>query len=161
MSRPILFLDIDGVLNSHAWFSRRPEKPFENWANRIDPAAVGLLNQLIDRVPDVQFVLSSSWRLYHELDVVRALLRERGFVGEIIDKTPHLLPRRMSGPGRPRGEEIALWRESNQHTGPFVILDDDSDMGDLLPHLVKTRFGRGLTQVHVDRAVKALTGAGE
>ena len=39
----------------------------------------------------------------------------------------------------------------------FIILDDDSDMGDLLPFLIKTNRQVGLTKENVQQAIKKLT----
>lgn len=64
----IIFLDIDGVLNSHASCSALggvpwPMKPY-NWGF-FDRVAVGLLRKAVNQTGAV-CVLSSSWR--HHLD---------------------------------------------------------------------------------------------
>lgn len=151
MSKVIL-LDFDGVLNSHAWFKRRPtidngERVMR--AHSLDPAAVGLLNQLIDRT-DAKVVISSTWRMFG-LHQCKAFLSMRGFCGKVIGATPEL--------GGPRGKEIQWWfdqLEDWQRPESFVILDDDSDMEHLLPRLIKTTFDVGITQEHVDAAVEML-----
>jgi hypothetical protein len=38
----------------------------------------------------------------------------------------------------------------------FVILDDETDMCEFLPHLVKTSMDGGLTDAHVDLALEML-----
>jgi hypothetical protein len=143
---PIIFLDFDGVLNSHAWFAARRD------STQLDPAAVALLNQLIERT-DAQVVVSSSWRIGFSRLELEAGLRQVGFAGTVLDVTPNLRE------AYARGKEIALWRMQNRHVGPFVILDDDSDMGELMPFLIKTGFDLGLQQEHIDRAVAILTEA--
>ena len=58
----IVFLDFDGVLNSHAYFNARTEK-FEDVgeAGELDPTAVERLNRIIDATGAL-VVVSSSWR---------------------------------------------------------------------------------------------------
>lgn len=50
----LLYLDIDGVLNRHERHS--------NGYSGMHPYPVGLLNQMLEDLPDVQLVISSAWR---------------------------------------------------------------------------------------------------
>lgn len=50
----LLFIDIDGVLNTH-W-------TFENGYCGIRPELADRLNTILKEVPDLQIVISSSWR---------------------------------------------------------------------------------------------------
>ena len=50
----IVFLDIDGVLNSH--------KPHPNGYCGISPECAQRFNHILDKFPDVKLVISSSWR---------------------------------------------------------------------------------------------------
>lgn len=141
-----IFLDFDGVLNSERWYARgRRDSLCTGSAKSIDPAAVGLLNQLIDR-SGARIVVSSTWRLAG-LHSVRATLAQRGSIGRVVDVTPEL--------GGPRGKEIEWWLRRNA-ASRIVILDDDSDMGDLLPWLVKTSHQEGITEDHVEAALAIL-----
>lgn len=146
--RRVIFLDFDGVLNSHEWQLRRHESRRERGATLgLDPAAVGLLNQLIDRT-GAQVVVSSVHRK-DGLRHCRRLLTRCGFTGEVIGQTPDLQTL--------RGLEIQAWLDAQEAPDTFVILDDDSqDMAHLLDRLIQTGFHNGLTQAHVDAAVKML-----
>ena len=55
----IIFLDIDGVLNSIGWVERTKGTAYED--KEIDPSKVRLLKQIIDKT-DAKIVLSSTWR---------------------------------------------------------------------------------------------------
>lgn len=148
----ILFLDIDGVANSHAWFERRRNiigGGHDRKTHDIDPAAVGLLNQLVDRT-DALVVISSTWRMFGHHQCASYLAR-RGFFGRVLDVTPQL--------GGPRGAEIQWWLDhcpAHRRPDSFVILDDDSDMVHLSKRLVQTKMETGITQADVDAAVAML-----
>lgn len=74
-----------------------------------------------------------------------------GLRGRIVGMTP-----RLDDPGDTRGTEIAAWIQQNCWSGPIVILDDDSDMGDLIGFLVQTSFEKGLTLADTERAIAIL-----
>lgn len=118
--RTILFLDIDGVLNStRYWWINQP-LPM-NQAGAIDPEAVARLNRIVEAT-GASVVLSSSWRGAQPdgYQRVQAMLVERGFTGALIGQTELLWCDRHL--------EIAKWL--NDHAGEwdrFVVIDDDPD----------------------------------
>lgn len=150
----LIALDVDGVLNStRYWFDSGQRLPMGQ-AGAIDPAAVVRVNAIIEATGAL-VVLSSSWRM-QGVDRVAAMLRERGFAGEIIGATPVKL-------GCPRCAEIAewLWRF------PFAdvrcaILDDDADAWDddgiAGARYFPTNYQVGLTDEHVPLVVAWLSG---
>jgi len=149
----VLFLDIDGVLNSKPYFIERGP----GWmidreqADDIDPAAVRLLNTLIART-GAAIVISSTWRYFGQ-QAVTEMLKARGLEGAVIGVTP----RSEHGV---RGREIQQWlANADAPIESFVILDDDSDMEHLMPRLVRTSFERGLLPADVERAVALFEGA--
>lgn len=160
----IVFLDIDGVLNSRqhlrevvpTYADRLNPTDFEIGFNQIIPELVRRLNRLV--AEDVVFVLSSMWRKWFKFDVVQEMLQKHGFAGTIIGATP-------SFDERPRGHEIASWLESEtgvelargQRAWPvFVILDDRDDMDRLRGRLVQTDYDTGLQDEHIERAREML-----
>ena len=52
--QPIIFLDIDGVLNGHT--------QMENYYCGTKPECVSRFNRILDAVPDAKIVISSAWR---------------------------------------------------------------------------------------------------
>ena len=147
----VIFLDIDGVLNSAVYDRERTDKD-----GNIDVSRLVLLKQIVDAA-NAQIVLSSSWREHWEPEdekcdqigkELNCVFRGAGLC--IADKTP------MTGS---RQKEISSWLDAHPYTADYVILDDAfGGWGDLEPHLVKTnsRIGRGLEDRHVEAAVKIL-----
>ena len=194
MTMRFLFLDIDGVLNSET-FLKDLDATYESsgkslthfaWENQIDRAAVGRLNELLRRVPDVMPILSSSWRLLVDPKEVQRILCKHGFEGTIVDATPDLANDadyvRLRADNRieriARGHEIAYWLEHTLYIDPrfsatlatdvllramierdirIVILDDSCDMVHLTPWHICTDAQVGLTDADVERAVQLLT----
>lgn len=148
---PILFLDVDGVLNCKRTFLQRGEPVW-----RIDAEKVALLNEVARRT-GCRVVVSSTWRkgAFRGPQGCRAILRARGVRVRF--------PRDWRTPGSLdgiRGGEIADWLKRNG-SPPYAIVDDDSDMlPDQQARFVQTNFEEGLTQAHADRLIALLSPAG-
>lgn len=136
--KPLVFLDIDGVLHTLA------DRPMV-----LNADCVRALNWLTD-VADAQIVVSSTWRFLKDI-MIR--LRNGGVRAKVIGTTPDL---DIPWPAPKRGKEIARWLEIHSHRA-FVILDDEDDMGDLLPYLVQSDFTHGLTMPLAELALGVLT----
>jgi len=151
MVKSILFLDIDGVLNSIAYAIR--EQPRGLWG--IDRQAIPLLQQIIDRSGCV-VVLMSTWRNLYPLSEMARRLHEHGMREEVplIGATPNF----GMGDGRGlRGYEVEHWLSHLTQIPPYVCLDDDSDFLPEQP-LVQTDIQVGLTPADVWRCVHILNG---
>jgi len=153
----LIFLDIDGVLNSHDFFYKRHETTgkMQGGCRResIDPDALRRLERIINET-GAKIVISSSWRIGRETVEIKELLRIAGFKHwqEIIDRTPS-----TSSLTERRGEEIRMWLDKNpENIGNFIILDDDSDMDKLMDRLVHTDWEHGLTDVETENAIARL-----
>jgi hypothetical protein len=129
----VLFLDIDGVLNSTRTCVAFGGYPMElEHLGAFDHVAIRLLQRMCDSA-GVQIVLSSAWRLFHDHKEVASAL---GL--PIIDRTPSM-------PG-PRGGEIADWLSRHPEVEEYAIVDDDPDMlPEQLPRFVKTSGEEGLS----------------
>ena len=151
--KKLIFLDVDGVLNSRAFMLAALDCGVTDMtgAGALDPQAVRTLEIIhLEHRPD--WVLSSVWRFDRTPEQMTALLGTHGFTGTIISAT--------GDDGPHRGGEIQQWLVDHKAIGrPFVILDDDRDMGDLLPRLVWTTFSRGLEPVHVEEVRRLFAGA--
>jgi hypothetical protein len=142
---PILFLDIDGVLNSTEWMKRS--------ANRgglwdIDPATIPRLQRIVD-VTDCKIIVSSSWRIGRSVTELREILLKAGMRSPcpVRGKTPWL-------DGK-RGDEIRDWLRTNGEIDRYVCLDDDDDFHPDQP-LVQTNVEVGLTDYDAQRCIEAL-----
>lgn len=151
--RPILFLDIDGVLVNARSLRERSGRH-----SVADSNCVAQLNR-VTNVTGAALVLSSSWR-FCGLEEIRLILQHWGVTGELISMTPDLT--RKSGElglyaGVPRGREIQEWLNDHAHDGcTFAIVDDDADMEHLTPRLVRCEFAAGLTDGDADRLIMML-----
>lgn len=147
MNARTLALDIDGCLNSAAWFERMKADALSRRPihHMIDPDCVERLNRLLE-ISGADVVISSSWRILHTVAAIDAALTFKGFRGNIIGATPHNMP--------PRGREIARFMiDRGRDVDHLVILDDDDDMAHLAPCLVRTSWSVGLTDADVERAL--------
>ena len=151
----LVFLDFDGVLNSHDFLYRWQEKSARDAVEftgnehlMLDPVAVGRVNEIL-ATTGAKVVVSSSWRHGWTIERLREILAAAGFVGEVIDYTPPY--------GKDRGHEIDEWlQDHDEGHDPFVILDDDQDMSHMGKYLVKTTFEHGLLDIHVEEALDRL-----
>lgn len=158
---PLLFLDIEGVLNSSDWERFRTGAPAteqEQHLHQLDPAACALLRGLVEPL-GCRMVVTSPWRYTLTLEQMAELIALRGGPREgWLDVTPRHERVKMSLAGT-RGDEIRAWRRAHpEETGPFAIVDDESDLGDLQPHLVRTDWKLGLTVEDVERLRGLLVG---
>lgn len=159
----IIFLDVDGVLNSMAYLKGK------DIGEEIDMRAVERLAEIYKEY-DCKIVLSSSWRelcggetkgphsMYRYLE---DCLGKYGM--EIVDVTPMIMSNRP--------EEIAVWLEKNKSlVKNFVSLDDDFNEKHykkfgLGGHLIRTQFyvhdetKGGLQDKHVKKAKRILKGS--
>lgn len=157
MNIPVIFLDVDGVLNrfpphegdSNSWPPMDNTIPATRESLGWLEEPVGVIQLLVNE--GCKIVASSTWRLH-----MPAARFEEGLgvpVGTVIGATKNLI----GG----RGQEIAQWRKDFQHDGPFVIIDDDTfDIvceDGLLHHVVATRTDVGLTVDLIPEIRKALT----
>jgi hypothetical protein len=155
----IVFLDIDGVLNSEAWFSTRRAFDRANAAgfpsSHLDPAAIVRVNE-ISQATGAGVVLSTSWR---SMEHIGLILYKHGMRVPILGKTPHLGSKTNGGVYRPvdRGHEIQAWMDEFVTPDAYVILDDDFDMLPLQREFfIRTDPKTGLTDGDVERAIKIL-----
>lgn len=150
----VLFLDIDGVLNSHAFIATRgPDRVGGHWAARdIDPAAVARLNRVLEAT-EALVVVSSMWRLLHRRTVLCDILGECGFKGKILGVTPRI------NEDYSRGREIAQWLRENERepVTSYAVVDDDFDAGvGHGPRFVQTSFSVGMDDAAADRLISIL-----
>ncbi len=163
MRRPVIFLDIDGVLNSTEFLSRR-EGPISSWRQKIDRRCAERINRICQRT-NAKIVISSSTRKFNSFLELRRNLRWAGISADIVGFTPYSNRFRPCwGKGAKskltmnstRGDEIGAWLSSHV-VDQFVILDDDRDMGPLIPNLVRINPEIGITDADVERSIAMLT----
>ena len=132
----VLFLDIDGVLNSRSTSNFHELYPIDSYK--------AFLIGRIQLQTGCEVVLSSSWRNHPEgvENVSKRVVR-------LLDKTPWL--------DGCRGDEIDAWLNDHPEVDKYAILDDDMDM--LVyqaPSFFKTTFEEGLTDEIAEAVINHL-----
>lgn len=157
----VIFLDVDGVLNSDF----RSRKQIAS-GQLIDEERVQLLGELVRRT-GAELVLHSGWRFWldehlrpirPEAQQLTALLKKHGMTlagkTEDLSETKSYLIPRLS---LTKGDEILLWLQMHPKVKKYVILEDlDLHKLRLKPHHVQTDPCIGLTEEDVERAVAIL-----
>lgn len=145
----ILFLDIDGVLNS-----RRTCHAFDGYPDdfgdmrRFDLVAVALVRRLC-RETGCQVVLSSTWRYYFTAEQAAAALAL-----PMISATSTESYNDYAS----RGGEIRAWLAAHPEVTHYAIVDDVAAMlPEQQPHFVQTDDGFGLTLADYHRLHMLLT----
>lgn len=147
----IIFCDVDGVLNSITHLIEvynLTGVPHSNYEYPFDEKCLNNLKLLVN--DNTRIVITSKWRKDDEgINRLTEELEKYNLNKYVIGYTPIL--------DTQRGEEIKAFMEiTNINIEHFVILDDDRDMCDLIPYLVKTNTKVGLTYEDVLLAKEVL-----
>lgn len=144
----IIFLDIDGVMNSESYYKTVNSKQ-KNWS-RFNPISVNIITKLVQEF-DARIVISSLWRFAMKKELSKELK-----LSDLVNylhkdwSTPIIQPSH-------RGKEIKLWLDSHPDITDFLIFDDDED---ILPEhsklFVKTTLADGLQEEHYYKAREIL-----
>ena len=155
----VIFLDVDGVLNSLSTSERSPE----GWTG-VDDVNLCQLARIVRKTGAV-IVLSSTWKdMWHPdapeknaPDFTYLLQKLRKYDLALLDKTP-------GESSAYRGREIIDWIATNKkEIESFVVLDDiwffDFNSKMLSGRIVRTSFaGGGLTERRANEAIAVLNG---
>jgi len=151
----IIFLDIDGVLNTiRSYYATGSQ---ETW----DAIACKYLQVLLKYNNDLRIVVSSTWRYSNDC---LGIFKYNGFDTSMFHKhwrTPIMSPEEKLGleaksfkEKAVRGIEIQRWLSDERHSDVthYCIIDDDDDM---LPeqekHFVQVPAYDGILYSHMDR----------
>ena len=149
----VIFLDVDGVLNSDEYFEKIRDLEIDGIESEVDVDKIKLLKKAIEET-GAKVVLSSSWRLTRNGQGLKKLLLQYGI---FVDSTPFIK--------HERGKEIKQWLINNPGVEDFVILDDEifeSYDDELMKKLIKIsdgngrNFGEGLQLKDVEQIVQRL-----
>lgn len=138
----LIFLDIDGTLNSTRYYEANKPLPLGT-EGAIDPDACRIMNKLTDR-PGFITVISSSWKT-QGLEKVKRYLSSRGLRASIIGSTPTLI-------NINRSHEIMEWLRQADYMGfkwnRYMVIDDLADAN--CGGLPFSTYGAFLHLNHVD-----------
>jgi hypothetical protein len=137
----IIFLDIDGVMNSNNHLVESKAHEYLEF----DPICVESLKKILKET-NAKIVISSTWRIKRSLEELKRIFSIYDISNYIIGVTPNLW--------KERGHEIQEYIDIHKNIiKKFVIIDDDSDMEHLMPYLVKINYLNGLTNEEAERVI--------
>lgn len=151
MSIKVIFLDIDGVLNTtRSCIANRGDGATGINVREFDPVGAGMIRSLCIKY-DTRIVISSTWRQSGlnktGADISTLLYREMNESGLLPLlhkdwKTPSLQ-------NRWRGEEINAWLKEHPEILKYAIIDDDNDFQpEQREFFVRTKAEDGLLTQH-------------
>lgn len=125
----ILFLDFDGVLNSKLHFLMMKDLPkipadtlndadLFQMKRDINVNNMWCLKYILDNVPNLKIVISSSWRNHYTKEQFEELFKIFKMNGKrIIGKTPTMFSSQ-------RVHEIHMWLDDHKKVEKWLALDD-------------------------------------
>lgn len=160
----IIFLDVDGVLNSKFWDNDHQREISEG--KYVDLSAVKLLGTLVDRT-GAKIILHSGWRFWFDESMnplkpaaeffINAMANEDMIISGV---TPDLTTeeiRKAKKFSLVKADEILTWLKENPSDN-WVVLDDlDLNNPEIQSHQVKTDPEVGFTDQDVEKAITILT----
>lgn len=161
----VLFLDIDGVLNTKYWYTQMDRNtPKDKYGYAFDPNSVANLKRIVEDT-GAEIVISSSWECMG-LSQMEDMWRDRNLPGRIIGITPNSVSDEMLLNAdidsielfHIRGEEIKEWLMKHaKRVSSYAIIDD---MDNMLPeqqsHFVQTNPEVGITEGDADTIITIL-----
>lgn len=143
----VLFLDIDGVMNTVGGAACAGGRSL------FTPASVRSLDRIVGE-SGCGVVVSSSWRV-DAMEELEGALERHGLglvLARIIGRTPVLHPSDLPT----REDEIGCWLQESKFEGRLAILDDESSLGELSHWHVRIRDSEGLGEASAVRALELL-----
>ena len=149
----IIFLDVDGVLNSNDYIKYASKNNLKGILEEINPKAIEMLKYALD-ITGAQIVVSSSWRNLRKFESLKKLFSEYGI--DLNEKTPMV--------SEDRGLEIKQYLKEHPDVKQYLILDDckfDSFDEEQISNLILTKenqsdytYGEGLQPKHIEQIIK-------
>ena len=163
--RKVVFLDIDGVLNTKWWYTQMDRNtPKDKYGYAFDPNAVSNLKKIIDET-GADIVISSSWKSFG-ISELEDMWQDRGLPGKLIGITPNTVSDEMLLNAdldhmelfSIRGTEIKEWlTKHGKHVSHYAIIDDmDNMLTEQRLHFVKTDPEIGITVEDAEKAIMIL-----
>lgn len=160
----VLFLDIDGVLNSNFWNDSHQKEISDGIL--IDEEKIKILAHLIKKA-NAKVILHSGWRTWFGQDL-KPLRPESQRLVEMLNRegvsidgiTPDLTTeeiRKTKKFSLVKADEILLWLEQHNEVIGWVVLDDlDLHNADIEKHQVMPDPTIGLTLKDAEKAEKII-----
>lgn len=164
--RKVIFLDIDGVLNTARWHRQADRNTIrDKYGYSFDPDAVANLGRIIDET-GADIVISSSWK-FMGLSKMQNMWKDKNLPGKVIGITPNsvsdefLIHADLDNMDllSIRGQEIKEWLMLHgSDVSHYVILDDMNDiLHEQMKHFVWIDPEIGITSDNIVQANMILT----
>lgn len=146
----VLFLDIDGVLNTdrQQWHCQMNcITPIDEFGYEFDHKAVDNLATILEET-GAEIVISSSWK-FLGLQTLQKMWEDRKLPGTILD---------ITSDGKSKGWEIDEWLMGcESQVNRYAIIDDENDiLPKQLNHFVQTNSQFGITCKDAERVITIL-----
>ncbi len=150
----IMFLDIDGVLNTTRSIDLWSTSPGNRDNNYLfDDRAIFWINALLERA-DFNIVIHSTWKNSMNLHQLRDIFFHNNIKSMPVSVTPA---------GMERGMSIFHWLlgHKGEQKSPYIVIDDnEADIKEILPHKhfvhVKDGWENGFGENEYHKAVESL-----
>ena len=160
----VIFLDIDGVLNSKFWDESHQMEISDG--KHIDTEKVILLSKLVNRT-NASIVFHSGWRFWFDENIkptrkesehlVNLLAKEGMSISGVTPDFTTEEIRKTKKFSKVKADEILTWLHEHPETENWIVLDDlDLHNEEIARHQVMTDSEYGLTAYDVDKAFKML-----
>ncbi|MCM1070624.1 MAG: HAD domain-containing protein [[Clostridium] fimetarium] len=150
----IIFLDIDGVLNTERWENlclAGYASIEDEYGITFDDNSIARLQRIINTTGAL-IVIHSTWKLLHGVEWFEKMWRDRNLPGKIADITPNVPPYYY------KQDEIANWLKQHPEVENYVILDDELEFQDQLSeHHVLIDGNHGITEEDARMAIHILS----
>lgn len=148
-----IFTDINGVLvsvssmvnNNRQFLAGLTDKTSDK---ALDPVAMSNLQYILEEVPDVEIIISSSWRKHYTLEALQEIFDQYNISGSFIVGTTPVLDSDY------RGQEIALYLKYHPKITNFVIIDDKANLEPYMDRLVQVDGKNGLTFSDAEKVIQ-------
>ena len=160
MSVRVIFLDIDGVLNSNFWNENHQAEISEGAL--IDIEKVRLLSKLVKNT-DAKIILHSGWKFWFdsslhplrkEAEHLKMLFEQESLM--IVDVTPDYSTEEIKKSKKfslVKASEILAWLDEHKEVDKWIVIDDlDLHNSEIEAHQIKTDPHIGLAKEDVHKA---------
>jgi hypothetical protein len=160
----VIFLDIDGVLNSNFWVESHQQEISDG--TFIDKEKIELVAKIVDNTGAL-LVIHSGWRFWFDNTMQPIRKEAQKLIDLLLDSglsiyamTPDLTTeeiRKTKMFSKVKAAEIFLWLKQNPNVHKWIVLDDlDLHNDELALRQVSTNAQIGLTEKDVDKAIELL-----
>ncbi|WP_160687672.1 HAD domain-containing protein [Clostridium sp. C2-6-12] len=160
----VIFLDIDGVINSNFWMESHQKEISDG--TLIDKEKIELLAKIVHKT-GAALVMHSGWRFWFNNDMQPIRKEAQNLIDLLLDSglsiyamTPDLTTeeiRKSKMFSKVKASEIFLWLKQNPNIDKWIVLDDiDLHNDELAIRQIRTNPEIGITEKDADKAIEML-----